>query len=188
MSTLSETQLISYQEYRQYEASDNFLYELLNGRLVKKNAPSPRHQMILQNLNRSMDHHVYSNKLGKVLFAPVDVFLDEYNAPHPDLVFVSKAKETLITSEGIMGAPDLVVEIVSPSSVVRDRVEKLKLYQKHQIPEYWIIDPAYESVEVYTLDKSGEYTIEAHILKTGTVPSLVLKDGTVTVEMLFETV
>jgi Uma2 family endonuclease len=186
MSTLSETQLISYQEYRQFEADDNFLYELLNGRLVKKNAPSPRHQMILQNLNRSMDNHVYANKLGKVLFAPVDVFLDEYNAPHPDLVFVSKAKEKLITADGIMGVPDLVVEIVSPSSVVRDRVEKLKLYQKYQIPEYWIIDPVYESVEIYTLDKAGEYTNHAHVIKNGSVQSLVLKDWTLQVEKLFE--
>lgn len=182
---MSQTQLVSYQDYRLFEADDPYFYQLLNGRLVQKKANSPRHQIILQNLNLSMALHVRSQQLGTVLFAPVDVFWDEYNAPHPDLVFVSTQKEALITNDGIMGAPDLVVEIVSPSSIARDRVEKLKLYQKYGIPEYWMIDPAYSSVEIYTLDDEQEYQLHQHVLEKGKAKSWVLKEWELEVATLF---
>lgn len=185
MSALSETKLIRYQEYRQLEADDDLFYELLNGRIVKKNAPSPRHQIILQNLNRSIDHWVFSKKLGQVLLAPVDVFLDEYNAPHPDLVYISKEKESIITHDGIIGVPDLVMEIISPSSIVRDRVEKMKLYERFQIPEYWVVDPAYDAIEVYALNETGQYQIHANAVKEGSVQSKVLDKFNLGLDTIF---
>ena len=92
MSVVVETQVFTYEDYRSLDVDDNFIYELLNGRLVKKSAPNPRHQRISRNILRQLDSFVFNNQLGEVFYAPIDVFLDKYNAPQPDIVFVSKTK------------------------------------------------------------------------------------------------
>ncbi len=130
---------------------DPYLYELIDGELVKEKASAPRHQLILGQLYYEVETVVRQHKLGVVLFAPVDVFLDEFNAPQPDLVFVAKAQRAIITNDGVIGTPSLVVEIISPSSVFRDRVSKKALYERFGIAEYWLIEPADSFIEVYGL-------------------------------------
>lgn len=105
----------------------------------------------------ALQQHAEANKLGEVFFSPIDVFLNEYNAPRPDLVFVSAAKQHLITNDGIMGVPDLVIEIVSPSSVWRDRYQKRDIYERFGILEYWIAEWKTQSIEVHSLNQSGRY-------------------------------
>ena len=110
---------LTYAEFRAMEFDDNdpFQYELLNGILVKKSAPHFRHQLILSIMHHKMFGFIAERNLGKVMFAPVDVYLDEQNTPQPDLLFISKDRLKIMdASEGIVvGAPDLVVEIISPS-------------------------------------------------------------------------
>lgn len=139
---------------------------------------------MLSELNDIVKGHVRANNLGTVLFAPVDVFLNEYNAPQPDLVFVSKARESLITNDGIMGAPDLVVEITSPSSLRRDRFDKMRIFKRFALPEVWLIDPANRSVEVYTLAET-EYDLFSFAAETGEVTSKALPELKVDVAGLF---
>lgn len=176
--------LVTYAEYKALDVDDNFLYELLDGELVQKSAPSPRHQKVLAELYDVVKAHVKANDLGTVLFAPVDVFLNEYNAPQPDLVFVAKAREALITDDGIMGAPDLVVEIISPSSVRRDRYDKMRIFKRFALPEVWLIDPANRSVEVHVLT-GGEYELASFAAETGEVRSKALPELKVDVAALF---
>lgn len=185
MSTV-QTRLVTYAEYKNFESDDNFQYELLNGELVRKSAPSPQHQMVLRNINRQVDAYVSEKKLGEVLFAPIDVFLDEHNAPQPDMVFVSNAKLSLITDDGIMGAPDLVVEIVSPTSIIRDRVDKMRLYTKYQIPEYWIIDPNNRSVEIYAYTPEEGYVSHSFATSAGAVTSNILAGFELNLENVFK--
>ena len=96
METLVEAhlaeQLLTYAEYRELEVDDNLWYELLNGELVKKSSPSPRHQIAQANLFWLMENHCRINKLGKILCATLDVYIDEYNVPQPDLLFISSGK------------------------------------------------------------------------------------------------
>jgi Uma2 family endonuclease len=152
---------LTYWEFREMEFDDNdpFQYELLNGELVQKSAPSPWHQRLSGNLYFIIRQHVTDKKLGEVFYSPIDVFLNDYNAPQPDLVFVSEAKKSLITNDGIMGVPDLVVEIISPSSIRRDRFDKRDIYQRFAIPEYWIADPQNQEIEVYVLNANGRYEV-----------------------------
>ena len=154
-------QRLTYREFREMEFGDNdtFQYELLDGEIVKKNAPTPWHQRLSRMLLLQLDNHVTEKKLGEVFYAPIDVFLNDYNAPQPDLVFVSEAKKGLITNDGIMGVPDLVIEIISPSSVKRDRFQKRTVYERFAVAEYWIADPQNQEIEVYTLSVEGRYDL-----------------------------
>lgn len=167
---------MTYQAFRQleFDDSDPFLYELLNGELVKKSAPNPRHQFILKKLFSKIDTVVTEKNLGQALFAPVDVFLDEYNAPQPDIVFVKQERVEIIDmDEGILGRPDLVVEILSPNSVKKDRYEKKQLYEQFAVPEYWIVDPQNTTIEIHRL-QNNRYELAAFAAQTGIIRSEAL--------------
>lgn len=93
--------------------------------------------------------------LGRLFLPPTDVILAEDQVVQPDLLFVAKERKSIIQFDGIHGAPDLVIEILSPSTSGRDQVLKRKLYGKYGVQEYWIVDPEAETVEVLTLTASG---------------------------------
>jgi Uma2 family endonuclease len=95
----------TYTDYRNLDVDDNYLYELINGELVQKSAPSPRHQMISGNLYIAMKSYASANKSETVLYAPVDVFVDEYSVPQPDLLFVKNEHKEYITPDGVFGPP-----------------------------------------------------------------------------------
>ena len=94
---------------------------------------------------------VMSSGRGWVFFSPTDVVLSEHDTVQPDLVFVSREREHIITDANIQGAPDLVVEILSPSTASRDWRDKLDLYERHGVAEYWLVDPISEIVWVFRL-------------------------------------
>lgn len=141
----------------EFDDNDPYIYELINGILMKKSAPQPRHQRISGNINDLMRQFVKKNALGEVFYAPIDVFLDDENVPQPDLVFVSNARASIVEDrEGILGVPDLIVEIISPSSMRLDRVVKKELYEAFAVPEYWLIDPKNDAIEVFSF-QNGRY-------------------------------
>ncbi len=178
---------MTYQEFRQLEFDDNdpFLYELINGELVKKSAPNPRHQKIVGLLFNRMFNFVTEKNLGQVLSAPVDVFLDKYNAPQPDIVFIKQERVDIIDwSEGVMGAPDLVLEILSPNSVRRDRFDKKNLYEQFAVPEYWIVDPQNTTIEIYRL-QNNRYELASFAAQTGVIRSEALGGWELEVSEIF---
>lgn len=169
----------------EFDDDDTHLYELLEGELVKKNgpafrAPAPRHQLILASLYYQIETFVRQQpQPGKVLFAPVDVFLDDTSAPQPDLVYLAPEKLNLATSDGVMGAPTLVVEVISPSSIYRDRVTKKTLYERFGVQEYWLVDPADNFIEIYALTDNqcrllSAASVEEGQLVSGALPGFVL--------------
>ena len=141
----------------EFDDNDPYIYELINGILMKKSAPQPRHQRISRKLLRLMDNFIQDKSLGEIFYSPIDVFLDDENVPQPDLVFVSNARSSIVDDrEGILGVPDLVVEIISPSSMRLDRVIKKELYEAFAVPEYWLIDPKNDAIEVFAF-QNGRY-------------------------------
>ena len=110
--------------------------------------------------------------------------LGEHSAPQPDLLFVATKNLKIIEKKCVMGAPDLVVEIISPGSVVRDRVQKKEIYEKAGIPEYWIVDPKYALVEVYQHTASG-YTLFHDVEGEGIVKSRIIKGLKIDVADIF---
>ena len=140
--------LYTYEDY--LEINDDNQYELIGGKLVMVPAPRTIHQIISGEIFGTLRNFVRANNLGIVLSAPVDVVLSTNEKPQPDILFISKNRLDIITESNIQGAPDLVIEILSPSTANRDRVEKSRMYYKHGVKEYWIVDPDSKYVEILT--------------------------------------
>ena len=130
-------------------------YQLLDGEMVLAPSPTNRHQVILGEFFATLREFVLDGRLGHVWFAPLDVVLSDYDVTQPDLLFVSNSRAGIITEANIQGAPDLVVEILSPSSAEYDRGYKRTLYGRAGVPEYWIVDPEDRTVEVYVTGDQG---------------------------------
>lgn len=109
-------------------------------------APVTLHQIAVTTLSRRLGNFVESERLGVVLVAPTDVVLSQNDVVEPDILFVSKARRSILTSKNIQGAPDLVIEVISPSTVERDTRDKRNLYARCGVPFYWIVDPDRRSV------------------------------------------
>jgi len=139
--------LYTYADYLKID--DDNQYELIGGKLILVPAPRTFHQELVGKIFRRIAEFVYDNNLGKVLIAPTDVLLSETEKPQPDILFVSKKRLDIITEMNVQGAPDLVVEILSPSTGKNDRVEKSKMYFKYGVMEYWIVDPEHKTIEVF---------------------------------------
>jgi Uma2 family endonuclease len=161
----------TYEEY--YRLNDDQRYEIIDGNLLMAPAPDTWHQSWIGELHMILQNHVKGRRLGKVFVSPVDVVLDSENTVQPDLVFVSSANLGIIQQRAIFGTPDLLVEIVSPSSVRRDRYEKKELYARFGVKEYWIGDPANKTIEVLTL-KEGRHELHSCAEEKGRLASLVL--------------
>lgn len=141
--------------------------EVIEGELLMTPAPTSRHQSILAWLLARLLMGLEANGLGKVLPAPTDVILSDENVVQPDLLFVTKARQAIVDpAGGVNGAPDLVVEILSPSTSRRDQVVKRKLYGKYGVKEFWVVDPDAGSVEVSVLGPVGLETWR--VFPTGT--------------------
>ncbi|HEO65462.1 MAG TPA: Uma2 family endonuclease [Spirochaetes bacterium] len=140
--------------YKDYcELDDDKQYEILEGELIEMPAPGLTHQRVLKKLSQCLDRYVEKNKMGELFIAPLDVIFDPGNTLEPDIIFVSSDRLDMAQDKGLFGSPDLVVEIVSPSSQKMDTVDKFKIYQKFKVKEYWIVHPNNKSTEVFILEK-----------------------------------
>jgi len=101
-------------------------YQLIEGELVMTPAPNPRHQIISANLFKTISKYVDEREEGIVLYSPIDIYLDNENVYQPDIVFIPKQRREIIKDDGIYGAPDLVVEILSPSTAYYDLRKKIQ--------------------------------------------------------------
>ena len=138
------------QTYKDYCATpDDERYELLNGNLMMVPAPNRKHQEVLISLARKLGNFTEEHGLGKVYVAPFDVFLSDTDVVQPDVLFISRAREHTLTDQNVRGAPDLVIEILSPSTADRDLGYKHDLYSRHGVLEYWIVDPMAETIAVH---------------------------------------
>jgi Uma2 family endonuclease len=128
---------------------DGKRHEIIEGEWYMTPAPEVPHQRISRNLGHLLHEHVDRNRLGEVLYAPVDVLLSDEDVVEPDLIFISSARAAIVTQKNIQGAPDLVVEILSPSTASIDRNEKRRLYERGGLKEYWIVDVVNQTVEIH---------------------------------------
>ena len=127
-------------------------------------APDSRHQCISANLTTILHRHVRPARLGLVFAAPCDVVLSEKDVVQPDLLFVAEARKSIVKGRGIFGAPDLVVEILSPATRQRDTTEKYDLYARYGVREYWVIDPGNRTVDLWT---SAERPLDRRVVVAG---------------------
>ena len=140
----------TYADY--LETPEGERYELLDGELTMVPAPDIPHQDSSINLSADLKFLVRRTGIGRVLAAPTDVYFTDTDVVQPDLVFVSNERAGIITDANIRGAPDLVIEILSPSTEERDRVFKRALYARHGVREYWLVDTRRKTIEQLLLD------------------------------------
>ncbi len=150
------------EDYKNLPESETKRYELLGGELVMVPSPNEAHQCILTNLGFLLWKFVKDNELGAVYFAPFDVVFSEEDVVQPDLIYILNQRRGIITPDDVRGAPDLVIEILSPSTAGRDRTYKKTLYARHGVKEYWIVDPQEKTVEVMSLGEEGFETAEVY--------------------------
>ena len=161
----------TYEEY--YHLDDDQRYEIIEGNLLMAPAPDRWHQDWSLNLTLLMATAYQASQSGQGLCAPFDVVLDPENTVQPDLIFVATANLGIIQPRAIFGTPDLLIELISPSSVRRDRYDKKDLYARFGVKEYWIGDPANQSLEILTL-KDGRYELHCSAEISGKLTSRVL--------------
>lgn len=128
------------------------LAELINGKIYMSPAPNTQHQRAIKSFFNKLSAYVEQASLGEIFFAPYDVYLDENaNAVQPDLLFISTKNSGLIKAHGIVGSPDLIIEFLSPGNTRHHLFIKKELYEKFQVNEYWVVDPASTEVSVFQL-------------------------------------
>jgi Uma2 family endonuclease len=157
---------VTYRDYLQFP-DDGRRYEVIDGEVLVTPAPNLRHQRVLGRLYSLVDAHVRTQKLGEVLFAPCDVVFTDTTVVQPDLIFVSNGRRGVVERSRIVGAPDLVAEILSPSTATRDRSLKLQSYERHGVAHYWLLDPERGELEEYVLAE-GKYRLVSKL--AGPVP------------------
>jgi Uma2 family endonuclease len=179
-----EEKLITVKELFQMDLEEGYYYELLNGHIVKKQAPSPMHQKAVVKITTLIENYITEKDLGDCYTSPVDVFFDTYNNTQPDILFIKKDRLFIVTEHGIEGHPDLIVEVLSPSTYRNDRVGKKKLYCEFGVSEYWIVDPIYKTVDIYSLENS-DYTLTSSAIESGEIESKTLTDFKIDIEKIF---
>ncbi|MFN3976216.1 MAG: Uma2 family endonuclease [Aquificaceae bacterium] len=164
--------LFTYEDYLRLEEDKR--YEVLEGELLEMPASTTFHQKIVGNLYHLFRSYQKEKGAGDFYLSPVDVVLSEDVVVQPDIVFISKERLDIVKEKGIFGAPDLVVEVVSPSTFKRDTEDKRRIYAKHGIKEYWLVFPEEKGIEVLEL-KDGVYEVFSYAFEKGRVCSKVLE-------------
>jgi Uma2 family endonuclease len=138
-----------YYQLPAYKRHD--LIQLIDGEVVIGMLPILKHQTIIKKI-LALFIQIEASKGGIAFVAPTEVYLDEHNVYEPDLVFVAPDHLAITQQDEkrIVGAPDLVVEVLSPSTARYDRGDKYRAYERHGVREYWIIDPLHDTLEVWT--------------------------------------
>ncbi|MEM1054550.1 MAG: Uma2 family endonuclease [Bacteroidota bacterium] len=163
---LHAIQKLGYEDYALIP-EDGRRHEILNGDHTVSPAPKTKHQRLVLRLAASLDGFVDDHGLGEIFVAPFDVLLSDHDIVQPDVVFISDARLHIVDEVNCKGAPDLVVEVLSESTRRRDLVEKRRLYARSGVAEYWAVDPAVDTVQVFrpreddTYERVAELTAEA---------------------------
>lgn len=169
--------------YAMPESGRGDRYELINGELFVTPSPSSRHQAVSSNLMFHLEAHVRRHRLGWVRDNS-GVHVDDRTYVIPDAIFIARERRNIIGEANVEAAPDLVCEILSPSTRRQDLLIKRALYARIGVREYWLIDPEARAVTVMALD-SGSYA-ESSPIVAGTIASRVLPDLYLPLAELFE--
>jgi Uma2 family endonuclease len=164
-------------------------YDLIEGELIVTPAPSLLHQQLQAHLLSALHGWNRQQGLGMVCGAPTDVVLEETDPAvvvQPDVLFVAKTGAARLTKRGVVGPPDLVVEIVSPGTTRLDGVKKRALYERHGVREFWLVLPDLDQIEALRLDATGRFFAPTLIDATGILESPLLPGFSLPLSELFD--
>lgn len=139
---------LTYEDLLRFPEDDGLRHEILDGEHFVRPSPSCWHQKVLQNLYRELDAFIRPRRMGELFCVAIDVVLGQHDVVVPDLLFVGAERVDMFTAANCQGAPDLVVEVLSPSGRKRDEVIKRDRYEQTGVGEYWLVDPEAETVKI----------------------------------------
>ncbi len=137
------------------------LCQIINNRLIMSPAPTSAHHRVSKALFRQLDRYAESNGSGEAFFAPFDVYFDEENVYQPDVFFITTDR-LFIVEDNVYGAPDLIIEVLSPGTEKIDKIEKKKVYEKCGVKEYWIVHPLTKKTIGYKLTNKVFMSVAAN--------------------------
>jgi Uma2 family endonuclease len=143
--------------------NDGRRHEIIGGEHVVTPSPNTRHQTISLNLTVAIRNYLVHHPSGAVFAAPFDVVLSDRDVVEPDLMYISRERAGVLTEQHVRGAPDLVVEILSPGTRKTDEITKRKLYERYGVAEYWVVDPELESIKIYRHADEHTFTRAAEL-------------------------
>ena len=167
---------LTVRDYFDIPEDDENRYELIDGELYMAPGASWRHQRNKGKLYSALERFVYANGLGEVIDAPFDVYLSNEDVFQPDIAFISNERMDIIHPDGVHGAPDLVIEVLSPGTERRDRILKRERYERFDVREYWQAEPIAKTITVLRLrdgafEQVGVFT-EGMAVETPLLPGL----------------
>lgn len=169
----TQTRINAAKYFELPEHQERDLIELIDGEVVLRHASTPRHQSIVGELLFMLI--TYSRQYGGETYQrPTEVHLDDYNVFEPDILYFIPDTQCVVGIERIVGAPELIVEVLSPTTAKHDRQEKYLAYEKNGVHEYWIIDPEHETMEVWVL-QNDKFQRQAAYGRNDTFTSALLK-------------
>jgi Uma2 family endonuclease len=172
-SSIHKKQIWTYSDY--YKLDDDKRYEVIEGELWMSPSPLYIHQKIQSKLGFILQNYVNEKSIGEILFSPLDVVLSKTNVLQPDIIYISNDNRKIIQRRGLFGAPDMVVEIISPSTTRRDLQVKKTIYEKFNINEFWVAYPDEKILENYII-KNMRYELFSSVITTGIIKSQALND------------
>jgi Uma2 family endonuclease len=176
--------LLTYEDYARLTPPDNGNYELHQGKIVFMASPLAPHQIVSDNLHTYISYHVKQNKLGRLLAAPMDVRFAPHDIVQPDLLFISQERLSII-QKIVEGAPDLVIEIKSPSNTSVELQYKKYLYEMGGVREYWLVNLETKTIRQYELIEE-ELLLQRVLTITDTLKSSVLPNFEMSMVKVFE--
>ena len=160
-------------------------FQLINYDLVMSPSPLAVHQQILFDLSEIIVLYNITSRKGQWMYAPMDVKLDDGNVLQPDILYISEERKSELIKDRVEGAPDLIMEILSPSNAYYDLRQKKELYEKYGVKEYIIIDPIAKNADLYIL-KEGSYQLHQKAQKAEQLNSVLLPGLVIELQKLFK--
>lgn len=164
--------------------NDSKRREIVEGELFVTPSPNLSHQRISRRLELALAQYLENHPIGEIFDAPLDVILSDFDVLEPDLLLVLNQHRSVL-QDWVRGAPDLVIEILSPTTVANDRGPKLKAYARYGVHEYWIVDPDARAIEVYRLGRDG-YELSKIFHERETLTSFLLPGFGLPIAVLFK--
>jgi Uma2 family endonuclease len=181
----TQTKLVTYDDYLTLP-DDGKRYEIIGGELIMSPGATDKHQLVSHFLEYELENCMQQHRSGLIYDAPFDVVLSMTDVVQPDLMYISKERSHIITENNIVEAPDLVVEIISESTKVRDQTTKKALYEKYGAKEYWLVYPVEEKVEQFIL-KDEVFELKDELQASQKIVSNVMDGCSISLEKIFST-
>jgi Uma2 family endonuclease len=169
-------ELLTVEDYR--ATPEGTRYQLVEGDLLMAPVPNLFHQSIAGNVYAMLAVFLAKMSAGKVFIAPCDVYLSEHDVVQPDVLFVASANLGILQEDGIHGAPDLVIEVLSPATAQLDKKSKRRIYARAGVKELWLVDPLLLQIQLYDFARDPAKPVrlieEDETFSTPLLPGLVI--------------